>query len=116
MTATRTGPNATRGLSSRLSTSSAWRASWIAAVDHSVQRRQHVVRRAYDVAAGVVDLVDDLEGVLVDEQEADHRRRLGQLVDPLGDQRHRQVEQLPVGQRGRVEDARGLEERQRPAR
>ena len=37
-----------------------------------------------------------VERRLVDEQEAEHRRGLGELVHPLGDQRHRQLEQLRV--------------------
>ena len=79
----------------------------MAAVVHSGKRRQGVVRGLDDLAAGVVDVVDPRERRLVDEQEAEHLDGLGELVDALGDQRHRGVEQrLLVGGR-RVGDEPG---------
>ena len=69
----------------------------------------------HDLAAGVVDLLVPDQRVVVDEQEAEHVDGLGQLVHPLGDQRHRQLEQPGVGVVDRVaDDAGGLEVGQHP--
>ena len=55
------------------------------------------------------------EGVLVDEQEAEHRHGLGQGVDPLVHQRHRGDQQLTLLVGDRLVDVPGLrEERHHP--
>ena len=69
VTAIRTGPNATRGLSSSFSMSASRRAASMSAVDHDSSAGERLVRRAYDVAAGVVELVDQRERRLVGAPE-----------------------------------------------
>ena len=116
MTATRTGPKAWRGLSPSPSTSEARSASSISAVDQCCEAGEGVVGGRDDLAAGVVDLRRAGPSVvLVDEEEAEHVDGLGELVHPLGDQRHRQLEQPGVGVVDRVaDDAGGLEVRAAP--
>src|SRR5690242_13458070 len=46
-----------------------------------VEPRERVVRRPDDVAPGLVDLLAGHERLLVDEEETEHRHRLGQRVD-----------------------------------
>ncbi len=112
VTAMRTGPKALRGLSPRPSTSASRRAASIASVVQSSSSDERVVRRPDDLAPAVVDLVGRHERLLVDEEEAEHRHRLGQGVDPLVHQRHRGDEQLTlvVGDR-LVDEPRLVEER-----
>ncbi len=99
LTATRTGPNACRGLRPSPSTSADFSASSIAGVDHSASSRSAAVaasrtrgvRRAQLLGGGgVVDLD------VVDEQEAEQSDGVGQHDHPLLGQRGDGLEDPPL--------------------
>ena len=108
--ATRTGPNAWRGLSPRPSTSAALSASSIAGVDHSGSSRSAVVAASRMSASLGAQLLGgrrlvDLD--VVDEQEAEQADGVGQHDHPLLGQRRDRVEDAPLLRGRRIADQAG---------
>ncbi len=122
VTATRTGPKAWRGLRPRLVDQRGSQRRLDRGGDPSPGSAASASCAApSDLAAVVVERLDgvgrvDREVRLVDEQEAEHVDDLGELVDPLGDQRHRGVQHaLLLGSRWVGDEAGGGEVRDRAA-